>query len=179
MFYHLRNRCEWHVNDKDWDNTEYFSHIFLSLTGWLWSTEHLVCSKGRVWMNLFNSHIPWSRCCCDPHSIGEDAKVQKANGVALIKAWCLIPRARSLSWPTSQVLSMRACSVAQSCPTLWNPMRSSVHGILQARILEWVPTSSSRGSSWPRNRTQVLCTGRRILYLRIWATWGALGSQDF
>ena len=31
---------------------------------------------------------------------------------------------------------------------------SSVHGILQARILEWVAISFSRGSSWPRNRTR-------------------------
>ena len=34
---------------------------------------------------------------------------------------------------------------------------SSIHGILQARILEWVAISFSRGSSWPRNRTQVSC----------------------
>ena len=42
--------------------------------------------------------------------------------------------------------------VAQSCPTLWdhvdcNPPGFSVHGILQARILEWVGSSFSRGSS--------------------------------
>ena len=43
----------------------------------------------------------------------------------------------------------------------------SVHGILQARILEWVAVSSFRGSSWPRDRTHVSsfsCTGRRVLY---------------
>ena len=44
--------------------------------------------------------------------------------------------------------------VAQSCPTLWNPTDcslpgSSVHGILQARILEWVAIPFSRGSFWP------------------------------
>ena len=36
---------------------------------------------------------------------------------------------------------------------------SSVHGILQARVLEWVATSFSRGSSRPRDRTQVSLTG--------------------
>ena len=46
--------------------------------------------------------------------------------------------------------------VAQSCPTLCNPMDccppgSSVHGILQARILEWVAFPFSRGSSKPRD----------------------------
>ena len=48
----------------------------------------------------------------------------------------------------------------QSYPTLYNPLDcnppgSSVHGILQARIWEWVAMPSSRGSSWPRDRTQV------------------------
>ena len=42
-----------------------------------------------------------------------------------------------------------------SCPTLCNPMDSTVHGILQARILEWVAFPFSRGSSQPRGRTQV------------------------
>ena len=37
--------------------------------------------------------------------------------------------------------------VAQSCPTLWDPMDYTVHGILQARILEWVAFPFSRGSS--------------------------------
>ena len=41
---------------------------------------------------------------------------------------------------------------------------SSVHGILQARILEWVAISFSRGSSWPRDQTCVSCIGRQILY---------------
>ena len=50
--------------------------------------------------------------------------------------------------------------VAQSCPTLCNPMdcslpSSSAHGILQAKILEWVSISFSRGSSQLRDRTWV------------------------
>ena len=52
---------------------------------------------------------------------------------------------------------------------------SSVHGILQARILEWVAMSFSRGSSRPRDRTQVSrisYTGRWVLYHD--ATWEAL-----
>ena len=52
------------------------------------------------------------------------------------------------------------CLVAQSYPALCDPMDcsppgSSVHGISQARILEWVAMPSSRGSSQPRGRTQV------------------------
>ena len=45
--------------------------------------------------------------------------------------------------------------VAQSCPTLCGPMDYTVHGILQARILEWVAFPFSRGFSQPRVRTQV------------------------
>ena len=75
---------------------------------------------------------------------------------------------------------MHACSVAQPCPILCDPKDcsppgSSVHGILQARILERVATYSSRGSSGPRNRTHISCVsciGRRILYHS--AIWEAL-----
>ena len=41
--------------------------------------------------------------------------------------------------------------VAQSCPTLCNPTDYAIHGILQARILEWVAIPFSRGSSQPRD----------------------------
>ena len=47
--------------------------------------------------------------------------------------------------------------VTQSCLTLCDPMDYKVHGILQARILEWVAIPFSRGSSQPRNQTQVSC----------------------
>ena len=52
--------------------------------------------------------------------------------------------------------------VTQLCLTLFNPMHysppgSSVHGILQARILEWIAIPCSRGSSGHRDRTQVSC----------------------
>ena len=69
---------------------------------------------------------------------------------------------------------------AQSCPTLYNPMDcsppgSSVHGILQARILEWVAISFSRGSSRPRDRTQVSrIAGSRF---NLWATREAMGTN--
>ena len=64
------------------------------------------------------------------------------------------------------------CLATKSCPTLCNPMDcsppdSSVHGILQARKLEWVAISFSTGSSWPRDWTCVSCVsciGRHVLY---------------
>ena len=52
---------------------------------------------------------------------------------------------------------------------------SPVHGISQARILEWVAISFSRGSSWPRDQIQVSCIAGR--FFTIWATREAQGSQ--
>ena len=65
--------------------------------------------------------------------------------------------------------------VAQSCPTLCDPLDCSpaqpgfcVHGILQARILEWVGSSFSRRSSWPRDQTQI--SHIAIRRFNLWAT---------
>ena len=68
--------------------------------------------------------------------------------------------------------------VSQSCQTLCNPMDcslsgSSVYGIFQARVLEWIAISFSRGSSRPRNQTQVSCIAGRCF--TIWATREAPG----
>ena len=65
------------------------------------------------------------------------------------------------------------CLVAQLCPTLydpmdWSPPGSSVKEILQARIPEWVTMPSSRGSSQPREWTQVSCIACK--FFTIWAT---------
>ena len=57
--------------------------------------------------------------------------------------------------------------VAQLCLTLSDPM--DIHGILQARTLEWVTIPFSRGSSWPRNWTQISWFADR--FFTIWATW--------
>ena len=64
------------------------------------------------------------------------------------------------------------CAVSQSCLTLCDPMKcklpgSSVHEILQARILEWVSMLFSRGSSGPRGHAHTSCVfgiGTQALY---------------
>ena len=51
-----------------------------------------------------------------------------------------------------------------------SPPGSSVHGILQARVLEWVVMPFSKGSSWPRDQTcgfYISCIGRQVLYLQL------------
>ena len=73
----------------------------------------------------------------------------------------------SLSLTISQRVWMTAI---QLCPTFSDPMDcslpdSSVHGIVQTRILKWTSISFSRGSSWPRGQTQVSCIAGRFYYL--------------
>ena len=65
---------------------------------------------------------------------------------------CFICGCAGSSLPCTQALKVK---VAQSCPILWDPMDYTVHGILQARILDWVAFAFSRGSSQPRDQTQV------------------------
>ena len=97
-----------------------------------------------------------------------------------------MPSSRGPSWPRNQTCvsyifkySVSESEVAQSCPTLWDPMdcslSGSVHGIFQARVLEWIAISFSRGSSQPRTWTWVSRTaGRRFT---VWATREAPSTQ--
>ena len=66
---------------------------------------------------------------------------------------------------------MFSSSVMSNSATPWTVALpdSSVHAIFQARILEWVAVSYSRGSFWPRHQTWVSCTSR-ILYLILYCT---------
>ena len=83
------------------------------------------------------------------------------------------PKGREYSHPSSEV--------AQACLTLYDPMDcspagSSVHGIFQARILEWIGIFFFRGSSWPRDQTQA-----SRIEGRLWAHQGIspLRSHSF
>ena len=74
---------------------------------------------------------------------------------------------------TNMIMLESESEVAQSCTTLFDPMdgslpRSSIHGIFQAKVREWVAISFSRGSSQPRDQTWVShIVGR---HFTIWAT---------
>ena len=95
------------------------------------------------------------------------SKVWWAGSFFATKETFLIPR------------SMEKVLISQSCPTLWGPMDyrspgSSVHGILQARILECVSTTVPRRSSWPRDRTWVSHIAGR--FFTVWTTKEALNG---
>ena len=112
--------------------------------------------------------------------IREVKKCYQVRTTALIIAgkiyqWMLKSVDESLRWNnTGIVLKMSVyVLVAQSCLTLCDPMDSSppgssVHGLLQARTLEWVAIPFSRGSSPPRDRTRVSCIAGR--FFTVWVT---------
>ena len=90
-----------------------------------------------------------------------------------VKLWWKIVLTTSTELWLKMLLASCECEVAQSRPTLCDPIDcslpgSSIHGIFQARILEWVAISFSRRSSWPRGWTWVSrIVGR---HFTVWAT---------
>ena len=82
---------------------------------------------------------------------------------------CHHPRRQSL-------IFIVVLKVTQLCLTLCNLMdyslpEASVHGILRARILEWVAIPFSGGSSWPRDWTQVSCIAGRFFFFFFFTAW--------
>ena len=106
---------------------------------------------------------PWTTAYQSPPSMGF-SRQEYWRSVPLPSA--LFSHKEEQMWVSwAEVNEARACytkwsklecvKVAQSCLTLFDPMDYTVHGILQARILEWVAFPFSRGSSQPRDWTQV------------------------
>ena len=75
---------------------------------------------------------------------------------------------RLCGWAEPQGKPTKWVKVSQSCLTLCNPKDYTIHGILQARILDWVAFPFSRASSQPRNRAQVSHIASR--FFTSWAT---------
>ena len=84
---------------------------------------------------------------------------------------CTLTAVTVSRWYVNAYQSVKV-KVAQSCPTLCDPMDYTDHGILQAKILEWVAIPFSGGSSQLRDQTQVSCVAGR--FFTTWATREAL-----
>ena len=110
--------------------------------------------KQLVYINIYtgillsiNKIMPFVATCIDLEIIIlSDVKSERKGKYHMTSLTCEI-------WNMVQMKS--EVKVAQSCLTLCDPMDYIIHGILQARILEWVAFPFSRGSSQPRDRTQV------------------------
>ena len=92
--------------------------------------------------------------------------------------------ARSPHWPSSFIspsVAQTVSEISTLCdPMDYSPPGSSVYRILQARILEWVPISSFRGSSWPRDWTLISCiSGISSQVLYHWRhLWSPISGSD-
>ena len=136
-----------------------FLGIFSYLSLPIISQEALVIvfeiSTNKIEQNHKNNNKHWifyqSEIC---HSCADDL----GKTVTFMTSLALL----ALKFYDSIWLKESESEVTQSCPSLRDPMDcslpgSSVHGIFQARVLEWVAISFSRGSSRRRDRTRVSC----------------------
>ena len=89
--------------------------------------------------------------------------------------YCKLSKLISPWGPTKSFMKVKEkVKVAQSCLILCHPMDYTVHGILQARILEWVAVPFSRGSSQARDWTQVSCIAGRFF-----TSWATRKAQEY
>ena len=99
---------------------------------------------------------------------------QEAEPILLVK--------RLEKWRAAECKKKPVCLVAQSClfVTPWSVAHQAPlsMGILQARILEWVATPSSRGSSQPRTRTQVFRIAGRLFTVWATRTWSHVSGRE-
>ena len=141
------------MQGKGWNGSGPQTQLCIRLAGVLLpfpdTTNHNLSSEVKV-----------AQSCptlCDPKDYIVHGILQ-----ARILEWVAIPWIKPKS-PTLQVDSLPAelpgkpqkVKVSQSCPTLCHPLDYPGHGILQARILEWVAIPSSRESSQPRDWTRI------------------------
>ena len=121
----------------------------------------------HVW-HEWNCILPSVSCCWRSVSSPISHVLSLLQSITLLACSLNASLICHLLYYTTVVFKVRAKSL-QSCLTLCNPMDrclpgSSVHGILQARILEWIAIPFSRDYSRPRDQTRVSCIGRWILY---------------
>ena len=141
----LANTFKYHVPKEP----ENFKFILLFLGVW-----KVYFSWYNIELSLSDSSLPWFKISNNP--------IMNIYFYSKCRVW-MEPILRK----------QKESEVAQSCPTLCHPVDcsppgSSIHGVFQARILEWVSISLSRGSSQPRDWTQVFrLAGRRF---NLWDT---------
>ena len=114
------------------------SHVQLCATLWT------VAPQAPLSKGFFRQEY-WSELLCSPPGDLPDPGITPAS--------LMSPALAGEFFTTSAIWESESHSVRSDCDS----MNYTVHGILQARILDWVPFPFSRGSFQPRNRTQVSC----------------------
>jgi len=111
-------------------------------------------------------YLIWACCVCVSHSVVSNSWKWQPTLVFLPgkSHWWRILIGYS-PWGHKESNTTERLHFTSLCdPKDWGPAGSSVHGILQAWILEWVAISFSRGSSWPRDQTRVSCIAGKFEY---------------
>ena len=172
--------CTFQKTYKENDKNQHL----VGLPRWLTGKES-VCQWRRCGFNTWVDKIPWRRRWQPtPVFLPGKSHTEEPGGLQSIGSprvghdWSNLTHSTYIIWYYSfNVTCVCVCEVIQLCLTLCDPVDcsppgSSVHGSLQARILEWIAISFSRGSTQPRDRTRVSCiAGRRFIF---WATREAL-----
>ena len=131
-------------------------------TRWtIWEAQVLIFLRSQPW-RLFNQPLT--------------SKLDKSHNYSPCRWHMLRQEKDMIGWTWGKTQNLKSLQdviyllsrVGLSCDPV-NPTRLSVHEISQARILEWVAISFSRGSSPTQRWTGISCIGRHILYH--WATW--------
>ena len=161
--------CDFKSTRKDFTDIS-FSIKFVI---WPWSVPSFTKINQHLKLG-FQMHILVKGFLLKDKILSESLRAwEKAVMTCVIDSWECSPSETSLI-PDFEILAtsrkrkafeVDVCMCAkllQSCLTLCNPVDCnaadcSVHGILQVRILEWVAMPSSKGSSWPRDRTHIYC----------------------
>ena len=123
---------------------------------------------------------------------GVDEEGKQSEGQSLLELWlktqrlcafllhfcwsvvdlqCCVSFCYTTQWVSYTCIRVK---VAQSCPTLCDPMDYSVHGVLQTRIPEWVVFPFSKGASQPRDQTQTSRTAGGFF-----TSWGTREAQEY
>ena len=137
----------------------------------------LVHAINTITVDLSVSSCGWSLRLLDEVGLGQAVLlVDQISGWKITNGFvCVRPSPKHLSLDSPFVYRQMSnitkeavvVLVSKLCLTLCDPMdhslpESSVHGISQERMLEWVAIPFFRGSSWTRNRTHISCIGRRV-----------------
>ena len=111
---------------------------------------------------------PWSTWSTFTSSSRLESNAISPGHTLILEAWVKVSSGFLLWFRTALGSCLCCCLVTKSCLTLFWPYGlypARLHGILQARILEWVAISFSSGSPWPRDPSHVSCIDWRIRIL--------------
>ena len=159
------------------ENNVFFAHITLSSYMELSSHPCQAIINNRVLLRSNDGSV-WTGFSTDVHTDGRVCTLGHSRwaaghceGQTPTRWWQSWTDRRGIVFPFGNWVTMK---VVHLCPTLWDPMGYTVHGILQARILEWVAFPFPKGSSQPRDWTQVSCIAGGFF-----TSWATRGAQEY